>query len=266
MIGTEKFIELVELVLLSGHLKNERPLSMIAVADAESGKTEVLRKFAYNDGICYLTDATAYGITKEVLPKIENGGVHHIIIPDLLKPLSRRQSTVAGLITFLNALIEEGVADISTYAQGMTYRKEHLRCGLVSAITREALMDKRHQWTSMGFLTRAIPFSYKYSTPRVSEIFRYIIDGKYKFEGQHSIAKASEQWIVTISRHYAQQLLPFTYQFAQANKIYGFRFQKCLQVLAQANAYKNKRHVVTIKDIKKVSEFMEWINLDFNSL
>lgn len=266
MIGTEKFIEVVQLVLLSGQLKNERPLSLIAVADAESGKTEVLRKFAFNNSVCYLTDATAYGITKEILPKIENGNIHHIIIPDLLKPLSRKQSTVAGLITFFNALIEEGVADISTYAQGMTYRKEHLRCGLITAITRKALSDRRHGWTSMGFLTRAIPFSYKYSTPRIAEIFKYIIDGKYRDESQEKLKDTKTLKEVKITRHYAQQLLPFTYQFAEANKIYGFRFQKCLQVLAQSNALKNGRNAVTTKDIKKVSGFMEWINLDFNSL
>ena len=266
MIGVEKLTEIVELVLMSGYLKNEKPLSLLVVADAESGKTEVLKKFAFSNGVCYLTDVTAHGITKEVLPKIENGLVKHIIIPDLLKPLSRRQDTVSGLITFLNALIEEGVADISTYAQGMTYRKEHLRCGLISAITRDALIDKRHQWTSIGFLSRALPFSFRYPPTKVVEIFDYILDGGYKSETMQKIKTYKNLKEVTISKDMAKKLLPHTYSFSQANKVYGFRFQRCLQVLAQANALKNDRKKVTVKDINKVVSFMDWINLDFNAL
>lgn len=252
--------------IYSGKVKGEKPLSLIIVANPESGKTEVLRSFKESDGVVYMTDCTAYGIMRDVLPKIENGSVHHIMIPDLLNPLSRKESTVKTFITFMNALIEEGVAEISTYASQGVIRKTELRCGLLTAITRDKLEDKRHEWSRMGFLSRALPFSYSYSHQQVREIMEYIISEKYHEEKKIKLKLPKAMKDVALSRNFARMIMPEVYKFADATHTYGFRMQKQLQVLLKSIALANGRSKCNKRDFKELMFLMQWINLKYNSL
>ena len=71
-----------------------------------------------NKGVVYLTDCTAYGITRDILPNIVSGEIKTIMIPDLITPLLKQTKTRQSFIAFLNSLIEEGVAKITTYSTG----------------------------------------------------------------------------------------------------------------------------------------------------
>lgn len=266
MLHIEPLTKILTYCIFSGKIKNEKPLSLIVGANPESGKTEVLRLFKENDGVVYLTDCTAHGLTKEVLPRIEAGTVHHIMIPDLLNPLSRRESTVKTFTTFMNSLIEEGIAEISTYAQGMTMRKTDLRCGLLTAITRDKLMDKRHEWAKMGFLTRALPFTYSYSQQQVREIMEYIIDEKYHDEQKLKMKMPRNAKEVKLPKPLARMILPEAYKFADAEKTYGFRMQKQLQVMMKSIALYNRRTKCNKKDFRELMYLMQWINLQCNTI
>jgi len=72
----------VKATLFSAYVKDEKPLSLLVVAKPESAKTEVLKKYRENKGIVYLTDCTAYGLTRDILPKAISGEVKHIVIAD----------------------------------------------------------------------------------------------------------------------------------------------------------------------------------------
>lgn len=264
MYGTEEIEKILMYVIFSGKLKNERPLSVIICARPESGKTELIRKFKENDGVVYLTDCTAYGLTKEIIPRIESGNVHHIMIPDLLNPLSRQQSTVKTFVTFMNALIEEGVAEISTYAQGMTMRKVELRCGLITAITEDKLKDRRHEWSRLGFLSRALPFSYSYSPVKVREIMEYIINEEYHDELKIKLKVPKSSVDVELPKAISRMILPESFRFAEASRLYGFRFQRQMQVLMKSIALYGGRRKVSKRDYKEAMNLMNWINLDFN--
>jgi len=266
MLHIEPLKKIIVYCLISGKIKNEKPLSLIIAANPESGKSEVVKKFKEINGVVYLTDCTAHGITKEILPRIETGGIHHIMIPDLLNPLSRKQSTVQTFITFMNALIEEGVAEISTYATGMTMRKTELRCGLITAITKDKLSDKRHEWARMGFLSRAIPFSYSYSQQQVREIMEYIVNEKYHSETKEKLKIPANTKDIKLAKPLARMLMPEAYKFADANTTYGFRMQKQLQTLMKSIALYNGRKKCTKSDFNEVMFLLQWINLKFNTM
>lgn len=266
MLYTEPLRKILAYCIFSGRVKGEKPLSLIICANPESGKTEVLRSFKECDGVVYMTDCTAYGIMRDVLPKIENGSVHHIMIPDLLNPLSRREATVKTFITFMNSLIEEGVAEISTYASQGAIRKTELRCGLLTAITKDKLEDKRHEWSRMGFLSRAIPFSYSYNKQQVREIMEYIISEKYHNEDKIKLKLPKVLKDVKLSKSLGRLIMPEVYKFADATDTYGFRMQKQLQVLMKSIALYNGRTKCNKKDFKEVMSLMQWINLEYNSL
>lgn len=59
--------------------------------------------------------------------------------------------TKQSFIAFLNNLIEEGIAKITTYA--MIWDRE-VKANVITAVTDKAIEDGRHEWAELGFLSR----------------------------------------------------------------------------------------------------------------
>ena len=93
LINTEPLKKVIECTLISPYIKDEKPISLLIVAKAESGKTTAMKMYRENKGVVYLTDCTAYGITRDILPKIVSGEIKTIMIPDLITPLSKSTKT-----------------------------------------------------------------------------------------------------------------------------------------------------------------------------
>lgn len=71
MIKLTELEQLIEVTLFTGWIKDERPVSLIIIAEPESGKTELVKKAQRVKGVLYLTDATAWGIVDNYWDKIE---------------------------------------------------------------------------------------------------------------------------------------------------------------------------------------------------
>ena len=257
---------MVRLALYTAYIRNvPKPDSLLIIAKPESGKTEILKKFIPNKNVAYLSDVTAYGIERDYLPKIESGEIRHIIIPDLIKPLSRKESTVRTLITSMNGLIEEGIASVSTYATQRITPK-HVKCGIITAITGSELRDQRHNWGRLGFLSRIVPFSYSYGLQTVKRVFDSILGLAYLKEYDIELSIPREDRKITLPRKYARAILPSTTAIAQAQRTYGFRLQKQFQALLQASALERGRNVVNSRDVDRVLHLMNWVNFDENPI
>jgi len=261
MIHAEKLEKLITLALYSGYLRNEKPLSLLIVAKPESGKTELVSKFAHNQGIVFLTDATAYGITKTFLPVLEAGKLRYIIIADLVNPLSKQRATVDSFIAFMNSLIEEGVVEIHTYA--IDFKKEGIQCGLIATITDKALLDRRHKWASIGFLSRMLPVSYRYSQQTAMKILESIARRDYYHEEPVRLGFPPEPVSVELPEKYARGIMRYSTALGQAQQIYGFRYQKQFQVLLEADALMHGRDVVSEEDYEEVCGLLDFVNLKF---
>jgi len=259
----DPLVDMVTLALYTAYVKNiPKPNSLLIIAKPESGKTEILKKFIPNKNVVYLSDVTAFGIERDYLSKIESGEIRHIIIPDLLKPLSRKESTVKTFITLMNALIEEGLASASTYATRRTSGK-HVKCGIITAITGEELGDKRHNWGRIGFLSRVVPFSYSYGIETVKKVFDSILGLDYLRERAVELKHIPKQdKEIKLPRRYAQEILPTITAIAQAEETYGFRLQKQFQALLQASALERGRRAVTSRDVDRILPLMGWVNFE----
>jgi len=264
LINTGQLEHLIKLALYTGYIKGEKPVSLLITASVESGKTELVKKFSNNKGIVYLTDCTAYGITKNFLPELELGKIKHIIIPDLIVPLSKQKATVKSFISFLNAIIEEGVVEIQTYAISM--KKENIRCGIITTIARKELNDSRHRWSSMGFISRILPVSYSYSQDTVMKILDSIARREYYNEEKQKLKFPKKEKHIKLPVDIAKELIPFSEQFGKAEQVYGFRLQKQLQVLLEASALMDDRKVVTIDDVNILKKLLEFVNLDYKQI
>ncbi len=265
MLGTEDLEHIIKLVFFSGYIKDERPLSLLITAKVESGKTELVKKYIRNNGIAYMNDVTAYGIVKSLSAELKSGVLKHIVIPDLITPLSKQKSTVRSFIAFLNGLIEEGILAIQTYALNLSEQKD-IRCGLVTTIAQEDLFDRRHQWRRMGFMSRVLPVSYSYSRNQAIKILESIAIREYVGYKSEKLKFPKKEKKIILPVKYSRAIMPYSVSLAEAQNLYGFRMQKHLQLLMMANALMNRRDTVNNEDLEKVKELTNYINLEYNPI
>jgi hypothetical protein len=281
MVGVDNIIKILELVVFSGHIKGEQPVSAVVASLPEAGKTEMIMKLMDNEGCLVLTDVTAYGIMKDYAKRIAEKEIRHIIIPDLIKPMSRGKDTVHSLIAFLNCLLEEGVMKMSTYAmsvgvpsEGMSVSSPTLpiKCGLITAMAKEVLLDGRHGWARMGFMSRLLPVSYGYNVNTQLSIHKSIAERQYQSEAKIKLNLPKEDIEVKLDIKEADALMILSTALssignkANPQKVYGFRLQKILQRLAMANAISEVRDTVEEKDVEVIRQLAVYMNLDFNPL
>lgn len=260
LIQLEPLKKIVECALTSPLIANEKPLSLLIVAKAESGKTSVMKLYRQNKSVVYVSDCTAYGITRDILPKIVSGEVRTIVIPDLLTPLSKSTKTRQSFVAFLNNLIEEGVAKITTYS---TVWDKEARANVITAVTDEALDDARHEWAKMGFLSRFIVFSYSYSMSTVTEIMN-----RYSERGlgtcDLTLLLPSKEVGVELSKEIADKLNPISMRIGEQFRLYGIRAKINLRSLLKTLALRNGHKKVIDQDFKELLELADYMNFDCN--
>jgi hypothetical protein len=269
MIKVDEIEEILKLALLSAYLKDEQPLSLLIAALPESGKTCLLSKQYQTDGVLVLTDTTAYGIVKATndLKDIEEKRIRHIIIPDLVTPLSKKWETTRTFVAFLNALIEEGIVSINTYATKIEPRKVSLKCGLITAVTPEYIQDRRHGWAGMGFLSRLLPISYAYSNETQDKVFGFIQSQKHLDQIIASLDVPPRDAFIKLDEGYAAALTPYVKQTIEsAEGLYGFRLQRQLQTLLKASAFSDNRDEVNSEDIDKIISILKYVNFDYKEI
>ena len=265
-------IETVKLAVYSGYVEGVRPVSLLITASVGAGKTEITKKFKTVKGLAFLTDTTAFGITRSLLPELKSGMIKHIIIPDLITPLSKQRYTVTSLIAFLNALIEEGVVQIQSYA--VSFKEENIRCGLISTMAREDLFDKRHGWSKIGFMSRMLPVSYEYSQRTVIDILKKIASGRLYDDNCIELRLPPRLVKIKGDEKLFNELIPYTLQLQEAEKVYGFRRQKQLSTLMMANrlnrAIENDEDLSNLKveqeDFDRIIKLLDHINLDYKKI
>jgi len=263
LVELEPLEKTVIATLYSAYVKDEKPLSLLIVAKPESGKTAILKKYRENKGIAYISDCTAYGLTRDILPKIVSGEIKHILIPDFITPLSKSTKTRMSFIAFLNNLIEEGIAKITTYA---TIWDKEVKCGLITAITEDALQDGRHEWAKMGFLSRMFLFSYSYPISVVCRIFESLMDNKSAVDERARLKFPPQPKDVLLPKNIAEKLVPVSMKIGESMKIYGFRFFLNSKALLKSLALMNGRTAVTQADYDAFLNLSTYFNAEFNPI
>jgi hypothetical protein len=262
MVSTSILKKIIECTLISPYIKGEKPLSLMIVAKAESGKSSVMKLYRQNKGVIYLSDCTAYGLSRDVLPKLVSGEIRTIMITDLITPLSKSAKTRQSFIAFLNNLIEEGVAKITTYA---TVWDKEVKANLITAITDEALEDGRHDWAKMGFLSRFVFFTYSYSASTVSKIM-----GNYSEHGlalgEEKIKLPDKEINIELPKDIADKLDAQAVLIGHQFEIYGIRAKINLRCLLKCLAYRNKRNIVANDEYREFLELFDYMNSDYNPL
>ncbi len=263
MLGMDCLEDLVKLAIWSGKVAGERPVSLIIIAPPESGKTQLIKKFSDTPGVCYFSDLTLSGLY-ELLPEIEGGRIHHLLIADLLKLVSRKRETVNNLITALNNVIEDEYISIKIYGWNREYRG--LRCGFIGGITPSEFQDRRRKWHNLGFLSRALPVSWSFHKSLIDAIYTFNAEGRYRGFAVKSLDLPEAPVEVHLPSDLAKELILDAKIVAAAEGCYGFRLQKQLNALAKASALSEGRTTVTDHDILRVKELVVYMNFNLKPI
>jgi len=291
MIGLEWLEELISYALASTYLEKERPVSLLIIADSESGKTEILNKYIGLENVIYITSFTRIGILNEYGRELERGIKRSIIIPDMIQVLDSLSPSIRStVIAFILGIVEEGLVDIQTAKISIKPEKP-IRANIIGALPRYCIEDERRlrRWAGIGFASRVLPISYDYSAETEAKILNYIIYRGYKreelplyYDKLTELVAKGENHEIEIEPDKAIVLLALSRELAQTirdklniegkeeggkswvAKVRGFRMQRQLQTLAMARALLNDRDKVTDEDIKRITELAHWINLSFN--
>jgi hypothetical protein len=269
LIGLGKTVEFVKACLYTAFLKDsEKPVSFLLAAEPESGKTGALKAFADGERVHYLTTGTAYGITRDLLPRIKNKQARYLLMGDLNVFTGMPVKTKNALVNFLSALIEEGVWNISTYAVSLS-NLEPVKCGFGATVTPGLLTDGRtKKWIQSGFMSRLMVMSYSYSSDLVSKIKAGQIRG---LDVEEPPVLPDREYDVTIPNRYDSTITDWSDKVGETFKTYGIRAHRDLRQLAKALALvrvieedlPRQNISVNLQDIADLGELFYYFNLNY---
>ena len=250
MINMHDLQKLVKLVLLTGDIKGLKPVSLLIVSKSGNGKTELISSYEKNTAP-FFTDIS-YIALAETLKKDKK--IKHVIIPDFIKITQKKRSTSDNLISFLNALLEEGVGKIRLFNQEIDLKKRVI--GLITATTKASFGQRKSKWSDFGFVQRMLIVSYDYSEETIEKIIDSINEDKFIKTKKSTIDKIGD--CIESEKSLNKQLN----RYANNN----FRTLKHLQSLAKAHALMRKSKIVEQEDINEIIRLTKYMNLDYTKI
>ncbi len=279
MLEIEPLLEMVRLTLQTGYVKHcETPVNLLLIAKPEHAKTSAMAAFKIK-GTFTTNNITQAVIISKILPMIENEGLKHLIIPDLLNAIEKDYTTRQGFLNLVKTLIEEGITSLDTF--NLRTNKVYsppIKCGLITGTTSESYRgyydetEKRwkggvkYEWKRIGLLSRFVPFSYEYELSKINRIFKCIENEELQKTPMPKQSIKRKMIEVQGNPELFAQFEILSLKLGQEAGCYGLRMQRNLQVLAKANAILNGRKEVIQNDIETVLRLGNWINDRFNPL
>ena len=182
-------------------------------------------------------------------------------------------------MVLLNALIEEGVKTSMYYGQEINL-KHNVRCGLITSITPALYKQQFRQWNDIGFLSRFITVSYKYSEETRRAIMQLIAgNGKESFDSELTKMRKGGGKDIKINKDisagltlYAEELVKKLRGFHVVSEkgnarykifldIQGFRLMKQLQLLIKAIAFDKNLREANYECLAELKDLLEYVSM-----
>ena len=253
LLRLEPIIEILQAAVWTGMLADEKPVSVMLIAEQESAKTEALKYFRGTRTIRYVSDLTSRGL----LPyrsDIKDNKLRHLCLLDLVRLLAHGRGVSERTIQTIASLMEEGESETSDAGGRESWGADFPRIGCLMAITPRFFKAKKGKWRQTGFLTRFVPISFCYSEDTVHQIHHQIAMGQ-GLPAPHPEVIPPVAYQISLPREFASILSRTSEELGKKMRTYGFRYHRILRALAKARARTEKRGVVNIDDVNKV---LEW--------
>lgn len=184
MLGVEPIETMVKYTLMSGWVKNGRPLSLMVVGASGIGKSEIITQFKHNDTVLFLNALSRWGLYRDIAEKLQTDKLikSHFMLPDLSQTFISSQLYLGDTIAAIMTLTEEGLYRVSTKYINLTSEVDKpIRLGCITAVVKQHLRamvdDPKSLYSKAGFFNRFIPVSYKYDDNLLRKVNNFIADG-----------------------------------------------------------------------------------------
>lgn len=255
LIKMEPILEIIRAAIWTGRLSDEKPVSVMLIAEQESAKTEALKYFRGTATINYMSDLTSRGLSV-YKDEIQSGKMRHIVLLDLVRILSHGKGVSERTIQTLASLMEEGESETAD-GGGRTQWTKFPRIGALMGITPSFFKSRRGRWRSTGFLTRFVPVCFKYRPSTVKLIHKAIAEGMHTpLPHPEPIPEHTVQ--IACKEEFAMILSMRANQLGIEMKSYGFRYHRILRALVKAQARIKKRGQVEKEDVEKILSWSEF--------
>lgn len=246
MIGTQLAEHLAQSVALSHLIKGHRRCSLMMLAAPESGKTTITSA-ATAKHVERVAVISGRSVLKAVNDKEE---VEFLLFNDLSAIRAMSAPAVNLLVAILNQLTQDERGIVAFAGKEVEEIKRPV--GIIGCIPFQTFTDHRARWRELGFISRMIPFAYKYDDELVAEIKDSIDAGSHgsKVRASHKMPKgAARQVVVTMSDAYTKELRRMADAKAHTLGQLGIRLLQNYHVLIRAHALLHGRRAVTKDDV-----------------
>ena len=214
LIGMDFAVEVVQTVLLTGYLDDEKPVSLLIIASPESGKTTATRNAnvsvdpgGHGEELAVaLTDATGKGLLNIVR---QHPRATHFIFNDLAIMTGHKSQVVKYLFSVIGAMIEEGLSKFADPHGICSYDDVGIK-GIIGCITPRLVRDQRFVWNVTGLTTRLLPFFYEQGVNIQLKVRRFhagLLDSPNDADETQSLVIPEKKQHVSIERKYRHQIL-----------------------------------------------------------
>jgi hypothetical protein len=248
-------LEIIRAAIWTGRLSDEKPISIMLIAQQESCKTECLKYYRGTSTLRYVSDLTSKGL----LPykkEIEARKLRHIVLLDLVRIVSHGRTVSDRTLQSLAALMEEGESETSD-AGGQDSWENFPRIGCLMALTPQFFNSKRGKWRATGFMTRFVPINFEYSEKTIHDVHISISRGD-KIPLPKPIDLPHNDVQIFCAGKYSAIIAKKAQELGEKMETYGFRYQKILRALAKANARIEGRGSVNEKDVARIIMWAEF--------
>ena len=255
MIGTSLPEHLVQSVALSHLIKGHRRCSLLMLAAPESGKTTITSAASAKH-----VERVAVISGRSVL-KAVNGSeeTEFLLFNDLSAIRAMSAPAVNLLVTILNQLTQDERGIVSFAGKEVEEIKRPV--GIIGCIPFQTFTDHRARWKELGFISRMVPFAYRYDDELVAEIKDSIDAGAHssRVKAAKKMPKSSREVTITMSDPLTKELRRIADAKAATLGQLGIRLLQNYHVLVRSHALLHGRRAVTRDDlafIRQVNAFV----------
>lgn len=264
--ATSPLERFLQLILATGYLNEQKPLSAIVTAPPDQGKSYALERFADVENQYSINLGTKYGLLTEVVELLRRGRfLSHLLFPDFTGLLGGAPNVVKELRTLVLALTDEGLGLQASYYlrfSAQDFRAVlpwgNLKLGCVLAMTKRDLHDKRRKFTDDGFLSRFIAFSYHYSRDKQQQVFEDIVRGVPLLRFPSVTTTMTPRTDIAFDAE--------KYMNSPLARIKTNRWTVAMRTLLKASALTHGRDSVSTDDYAEVQFLSHYFNYKFNEL
>lgn len=280
-VGIESLRDFVKYIIYTGFVANcPYPVSGLIIAPPEHGKSTEVEKFECL-GVIQIDKSTAYGLADLIqnLTKKELEIYHHFVILDLENYASAMREVKEQFLALVRQTTQEGIKSYHTARIDLNL-EERKAFGFIMCTTPEDLGDKRSVFRSLSFLSRPLPFTYRYSHNLRRKILSFIAEEEHNAPERYVI-KREERAEVRLAKKYSDELNTLALILAKRiekvashpktvfegdNELCGIRAKENLMTFLKAIALYHGRTVVNDKDFEELKRLYRFMNFGFRNI